>query len=238
MSKILVVEDDETIRNGIEELLAEAGYEVESVSALSEARRCRSSYAERQEGFSLYLLDLMLGKESGFSLCREIRSEEETPIIFLSAFDEEEHVIEGLNLGADDYIGKPFRRKELLARVAAHIRRGKKDEEKDVILSGELVYRKKEGRVFRSGEELELRKLERELLLYFLQSNGRLLKREQILAYIWDSGEEYVEDNTLSVWISRLRKKLGKYDGEDYIETIRGIGYRWKQKIIRREKIN
>ena len=129
MARILVVEDDLQLRQGIEELLQDAGYEVAVTGDVLSAGKLRGTVQKADKEFDLYLLDIMLGRGSGFRLCQDIREKEDTPIIFLSALDDEEHVIEGLNLGADDYIAKPFRRRELLARVSAHLRRtGRKDE--------------------------------------------------------------------------------------------------------------
>lgn len=260
MSNILIVEDDAVLRSGIRELLQESGYRVSAAENCQDAQKIRMAAKSSGEIFDLYILDIMLENGSGFSLCEEIRQEEETPVIFLSALDDEDHIIRGLNLGADDYISKPFHRRELLARVAAHIRRGNQQSVRNnagqqqmysaehgsdhtmnvsdggafpVIRSGDIVFRMGEERIYIQGKEVLLRRLEAALLIYFMQSNGRLLRREQILEYIWDKDGLFVEDNTLSVHISRLRKRIGKYQGEEYIETIRGIGYRWNQTIYR-----
>lgn len=248
--RILVVEDDIRLQTGLKELLLDQGYQVETAGDIQAARALRKKISEAGEDIHLILLDIMLKEKSGFELCREIREREDTPIIFLTALDDEEHVIEGLNIGGDDYVTKPFRSRELLARISAHIRRYHNDQEnKDIrqwqpqrkednpierkryLQSGDIRYLLEEERIFLDGRELHLRKVEQELLKYFLDSNGRLLRREQILEYIWDSVGDIVEDNTLSVQLSRLRKQIGKYQGEDYIETLRGIGYRWHPEI-------
>lgn len=231
MAKILVVEDDVCLRQGIEELLQDAGYETEVADDVYSARRIRNTMQQSGGSFALYLLDVMFEQGSGFRLCQEIRQEEETPIIFLSALDDEEHVIEGLGSGADDYVAKPFRSRELLARVAAHLRRNNKRNDKTVLESGDITYVREEERVYIAGKEICLRKVEKLLLQYFLESNGRLLQRRQILDYIWENDGLYVEDNTLSVQISRLRKQIGTVNHQEYIETLRGIGYRWCQTI-------
>lgn len=234
MATILVVEDDEQLQCGLKELLTEAGYESMIAADLQTAREIRAKRKENGGGIDLYLLDIMIQDQSGFVFCQEIRQAEDTPVIFLTAFDDEEHVIQGLELGGDDYIAKPFRSRELLARIAAHLRRAVKPEEKKqqaMIQSGNIVFLLDKERVLIDGQEITLRKIEFELLSYFLKSHGRLLRREQILEYIWDRGEHYVEDGTLTVQISRLRKRLGKYQGGEYIETVRGIGYRWCQRI-------
>lgn len=234
MSKILVIEDDVQLQYGLQELLTDAGYEVMIASDLPAARQILGKETAPDNQIDLYLLDIMLKGQSGFALCQEIRQTEDTPVIFLTALDEEELIIRGLNMGGDDYITKPFRSGELLARIAAHLRKTKKEEgntARKAIQSGNIVLLSEEGRVLIDGQEVLLRKVEFELLSYFLKTNGRLLRREQILEYIWDHGENYVEDSTLTVQISRLRKKLGKYRGTEYVETVRGIGYRWGQKI-------
>lgn len=248
--RILVVEDDIQLQTGLKELLLDGGYQVETAGDIREARAIRSKISEAGQEIHLVLLDIMLKDRLGFELCREIRETEETPIIFLTALDDEEHVIEGLNMGGDDYITKPFRSRELLARISAHIRRYRNEQEtkgmeewspqrdedtpikrKRYLQSGDIRYLLGEERIFLNGRELHLRKVEQELLKYFLDSSGRLLRREQILEYIWDSVGDIVEDNTLSVQVSRLRKQIGKYQDEDYIETLRGIGYRWHPEI-------
>lgn len=232
--KILVVEDDPQLQLGLGELLSDREYEVEIAEDSRSAKRTRKNCLESGERFDLYLLDIMLGDCSGFELCRAIREEEETPVIFLTALADEEYVIKGLDIGGDDYITKPFRGGELLARIAAHLRRHVREKGKDeeqFLVSGDLLYQMEEERVYLKGQEIVLRKVEQELLKLFLESDGRLLRREQILEYIWDQKGEFVEDNTLSVQISRLRKHLGKYEQQDYIVTLRGIGYRWNHKI-------
>lgn len=244
MLNILIVEDDTALRNGIQELLQESAYSVWTAENYQNAQKIRSTMESSGKSFDLYILDVMLENGSGYTLCQEIRQTEDTPVIFLSALDDQDHIIQGLNLGADDYISKPFHRRELLARVAAYIRRGNQqfrrekpgqqtDQKELVFRSGDIVFKILEERIYIREKEILLRKLEIELLKYFLESNGRLLRREQILEYIWDKDGLFVEDNTLSVHISRLRKRIGNYQGEEYIETIRGIGYRWKQPIHR-----
>ncbi len=245
--RILVIEDDVQLRTGLEELL-EQEYTVITVGSVAEARAIRREAAQTEKNIDLFLLDIMLQDGLGFELCREIREQEDTPVIFLTALEDEEHTIQGLNMGGDDYIAKPFRSRELLARISAHIRRHQSRYSSEAgvekleggatagsvrgyIQSGDICFFTKEERVYCKGQEISLRRVELELLKYFLESRGRLLRREQILDYIWDSVGDIVEDNTLSVQISRLRKQIGRYQGEEYIETIRGIGYRWNQEI-------
>lgn len=229
--KILLVEDDRSLGESIKVLLEEADYNVSLADDFYAAENYIYKDFNGENSIDLYIFDIMLGKENGFSLCRKVREKKNTPIIFLSALDDEEHVIEGLNFGADDYIAKPFRKRELLARVSANIRRKLREQDKKIIKSGELSFVTAEERLFSGGREIELRKTELELFKYMIQSNGRLIRREQLLEYLWDSAGVDVEDNTLSVHMSRLRKKIGKTAEGEYIETVRGIGYRWKVQI-------
>lgn len=217
-TRVLIVEDDEVLRFGLAELLSGAGCEPVTAGSFAQAD------ALSDESFGLYLVDIMLGDGSGLELCRRIRKLHDAPIIFLTAIDDEETVIEGLSAGADDYVTKPFRAGELLARVNANMRRRPQG---GIIVSGGVSLNTAEERVFVNGAEIRLRRSELTLLKLFLESGGRLLKRERLLYALWDGEENYVEENTLSVLVSRLRKELGRYNGHDYIETVRGIGYRW-----------
>lgn len=224
---VLLVEDDPVLQKSLGELLTEAGYRVLTAGSLREARALRDEGRDAQ----LCLIDLMLPDGSGLSLCREIRAREDVPILCLTALDDEESVIAGLSAGADDYVAKPFRARELLARIEANLRRTAAGA--DALESGELRYCLSDERVYLAGQELLLRKAERTLLRLMLESGGRLLKRDYILYRLWDSEENFVEENTLSVLVSRLRKALGRTDGCDYIETVRGVGYRWRPPIRR-----
>ncbi len=147
MSNILIVEDDTALRCGIQELLQESAYSVWTAENYQQAQKIRAATESSGKIFDLYILDIMLENGSGYTLCQEIRKTEDTPIIFLSALDDEDHIIQGLNLGADDYISKPFHRRELLARVAAHIRRGRQQFR---IKNSEQ--QNKEDLIFRSGD--------------------------------------------------------------------------------------
>lgn len=220
--RILVVEDEKDIRDGLCELLCREGYMVAACENAAQAKRYMAD-----GGVKLYLLDVMLPDGSGFDLCTYIREElrSEAPIIFLTALDDEDSVVKGLSLGGNDYLGKPFRVRELLARVGAHLNRCRKCG--IVYKVGDLTYDRETGRVFKAGKELELRRNELKLLGCFMENPGILIPREGLLELMWDIDGDFVDDNTLSVAVSRLRKKLGKWNGRDYIDTVRGIGYRW-----------
>lgn len=223
--RILVVEDEKDIREGLGELLRREGYTVVECGSAAQAKR----YAA-EGGVELYLLDVMLPDGSGFELCTYIREElrSEAPVIFLTALDDEDSVVKGLSLGGNDYLGKPFRKRELMARVGAHLNRYHKS---NVMYNvGDLSYDKAAGRVFKGGQELELRRNELRLLSCFMENPGILIPRERLLELMWDIDGEFVDDNTLSVAISRLRKKIGRWKDREYIDTVRGIGYRWNER--------
>lgn len=223
--KIIVVEDDRDIREGLCELLVRDGYDVTACGSAQEAERSIAC-----GGADLYLLDVMLPDGSGFGLCEHIRDElgSDAPVIFLTALDDEDSVVKGLEMGGNDYLGKPFRKRELMARVGAHLNRYHKNNE--TYRAGDLVYDKAAGRVFKCGKELELRRNELKLLGFFTENPGILIPRQRLLELMWDIDGEFVDDNTLSVEISRLRKKLGRCKDKEYIDTIRGIGYRWNER--------
>ena len=218
--KLFIAEDDDVLRDGLTELFSGAGYETVCAGSLRTAREA----AAIEKDISLYVVDLMLGDGSGLSFVREIRSASDTPVIILTALDGEDTVIEGLSCGADDYVTKPFRAGELLARVEANLRRSLL---KGTVVSGHIEYSFTDGRLLVSGEEKQLRRNEIRLLELFLKSGGRLLRREYMFETIWSGDADSVDENTLSVLVSRLRKDLGRYGGREVIETIRGVGYRW-----------
>lgn len=226
---VLILEDEEDIAEGLQELFRINQYQVSVSSCLSDARK-----QMREKSFSVYLLDVLLPDGDSFELCQEIREKTEAPILFLTAMDDEESVIRGLDSGGDDYVTKPFRTRELLSRVAANLKRYRKissgaatSDQGKKFCFGELLFDAPTGKLYRQGEEIPLRKIEYRLLEIFLENAGILLTRELLLQKLWDAQGEFVEDNTLSVEISRLRRKIGNYQGKSYIETIRGIGYRF-----------
>jgi len=169
----------------------------------------------------------MLPDGDGYAICKEIRRRSDAPIIFLTACDDEIHTVLALEQGADDYISKPFRIRELLARMKAVLRRtGAGSSEQTLVNIGDAQVNLQTAKVFRGGEEIVLTAMEYKLLLVFIQHRGQNLSRQQILGQLWDEAGEYVNDNTLSVYIKRLRKKLGDSEDSQFIQTIRGIGYR------------
>lgn len=225
MSKILVVEDDNYLRRDLKEILTKNAYEVIVAASVTEAVH----YVMNDDDIDLYLLDIWLPDGEGYSVCNEIRKRNIKPVIFLSVCDDEEHVVKGLNIGGDDYIIKPFRTGELLSRIQANLRRMENRISATVLKSGDLTVDIREERVKKNELELRLTPVEYALLIKLMENAERIVKREQLHTCLWDSVEGAVEDNTLSVNISRLRSKIGC----EYIETIRGFGYRFTKKINR-----
>ncbi len=222
MSIILVVEDDPCLRQEIGDLLKKEGNTVKTASGYQEALQI----VLNRELIDLYLVDVMLPDGDGFSLCERIRERNTCPILFLTACSDEESVVKGLELGADDYVVKPFRVRELLSRIQANLRRPQMQQGR-YLYSGELVLDKEEEMVYRQGEALKLSKQEYRLLEYMMLYPGIVLKRECILENIWDDEGRFVEDNTLSVSMSRLRRKIGTYQDASYWEVVWGVGYRY-----------
>jgi DNA-binding response OmpR family regulator len=222
MANILFVEDDATIAMGVEYSLKGDGFKVSLAYRMDEARRLFQNQA-----FDLILLDLGLPDGSGFELCKEIRAASDTPIIIISARDEEASVVLGLDLGADDYIAKPFRLRELISRMKAVLRRRQPLDAGDrTLICGDVTIVTQQAKVTKAGRDVVLTALEYRLLLALVANQGRVLTRSQILASIWDVDENFVNDNTLTVYIKRLREKLEE-DPQNpaLIKTVRGLGY-------------
>jgi DNA-binding response OmpR family regulator len=223
MLSILFVEDDATIAMGVEYSLKQDGFQVSLAYRLEEARDLLNS-----RPFDLVLLDLGLPDGSGYELCKEVRTAGDTPIIILSARDEEASIVLGLDLGADDYITKPFRLRELISRMKAVLRRQGPVEAGDRTLTcGDVTVFTQQVKVYKNGREVLLTALEYRLLLTLILNQGRVLTRSQILGSIWDVDDDFVNDNTLTVYIKRLREKL-EDDPQNpaLIKTVRGLGYK------------
>ncbi len=223
MKQILLVEDDKTIAMGLEYTLKQEGY---CVVVCHTALQARQTLAESR--FDLALLDISLPDGSGYDICGIIRAQGSTPVIFLTACDEEVSVVMGLDMGADDYITKPFRVRELLSRLRTVLRRAEGGgESRDELRLGPVIVNTRQAKVTRDGTEVPLSALEYRLLLTLAAHPGQVLTRAQLLEGIWDIGGEFVTDNTLSVYIKRLREKLGDdAQAPRLIQTVRGIGYR------------
>lgn len=222
--KILLVEDDRTIAAGLDYSLKSEGYETCVCSTFAAARDAIS-----RERFDLLLLDVTLPDGSGFDLCRISRKKSSTPVIFLTACDEEVSVVMGLDMGADDYVTKPFRVRELLSRIRTVLRRssGAAASSPGVIERCGLVVNLSQAKVTKNGSEIILTALEYRLLLALLNHEGQTLTRNQLLEEIWDVAGDFVNDNTLTVYVKRLRDKIEDDPQEPkIIRTVRGLGYR------------
>lgn len=221
--KVLVVEDDPIIQEGLRISLNQEGFSLVAASSVADAISCLHDDCD----FDICILDVMLPDGSGYDVCAEVRKCSDTPIIFLTACTDEVHTVLALEQGADDYIAKPFRMRELMARIKAVLRRsGKKNEVSDVVRIGSNEVNIRSGKMFRGGSEIILTAMEYKLLMIFINNRGNVLSRQQLLHDIWDIAGDFVSDNTLTVYVKRLRAKLEDTDSGELIQTVRGIGYR------------
>jgi DNA-binding response OmpR family regulator len=218
MKKILLVEDNEVIVKGLKYSLEQEGFLCEVAYNIKEATE-----KIKNEKYNLMILDVTLPDGNGFELCKKIKGETKIPIIFLTAKDEEKDVVEGFDLGADDYVIKPFRTRELISRINNVLRRYENTESSNILKSGNVVIDVDASRVYVSDEEVSFTALEYKILVLLFSNIGRTISREKILDKIWDVAGNFVNDNTLTVYVKRIRAKLGK---DDVIKTIKGIGYR------------
>lgn len=225
--KILLVEDDTALAMGAQYSLQKEGFEVICASNLNESRHFIHS-----DKFDMILLDVTLPDGNGFEFCREIReSGNDISIIFLTAVDEEANVVLGLDMGADDYLTKPIRVRELIARINAVSRRkgkltsDKEDKKNDEIIYKDIKIYPLRYEVYKGDKKISLTSSEYKLMLILIKNKGNVLTRKQILEKLWDVEGDFIDEKTLTVYIKRLREKLG-IDNK-YIETVRGIGYKW-----------
>ena len=220
MIRILLVEDDPGIISSLMAFLQQEGFFVQSAPGQQAALALLA-----QNSYDLVLLDISLADGNGFAVCSAIKQNYGTPVIFLTASGDEYSVVTGLDLGADDYINKPFRPRELVSRIRSVLRRSSRGSA--VMELGPLRVDPEKGTVTKDGQELFLSALEYRLLLVFLNHRGVVLSRTQLLEEIWDIAGEFVNDNTLTVYIKRLRDKLEE-DPQNpvLIRTVRGVGYR------------
>lgn len=210
--KILLVEDNKSIIKGLEYAFAQNGYSCEYCLSLDEAVR------KAPFNYDAAVLDIMLPDGNGFDLFKKIRRYSDLPVIFLTAVDDEDSVVNGLELGADDYITKPFSTRELIARIK---RVANKNSKKNIITVSGVTLDLDKSAVFENGKQLELTAHEYKLLSLLMQNAGKVVTRELIFEKIWDVSGNFVNDNTLTVYIKRIRKKLDA----DIIKTVKGMGY-------------
>lgn len=219
MKRILFVEDDRTIASALQFSLEQEGYEVVHKTGV------QSTLDVLGEPFDLLILDLGLPDGSGFEICRALQGRTDLPILILSAVDDEANIVMGLELGALDYVTKPFRLRELLTRIRGILRRTEKKEQSNIYQLGELRLDALKAKAFLNHKEIFLSALEYRLLLLLMQNQGNVLSREQILDGLWDVDGQFISDNTLSVYIKRIREKIGDPNGQ-LIKTVRGLGYK------------
>ena len=228
MARLLLLEDDQSLIDGMVYALTKEGFALDVAMTVREARAQLAAQA-----YDLLLLDQTLPDGSGLALCEEVRAGgSAVPIIFLTAMDEEIQVIRALDAGGDDYITKPFKLGELCSRIRAQLRRSGmlRQQEQEPVSEGTV--RIEGGRAYRAGEALELTATELRLLACFLRNRGQVLTREQLLAALWDEDANFVDDNTLSVYIRRLREKVERDpSAPQHLRTVRGLGYEWREDV-------
>src|SRR6266550_2381452 len=214
---VLLVEDEENLASLVRAYLEQEGYRVISAVTGAEALRAIDT-----EPIRLVVLDLNLPDMDGLDVCRQIRTRSSVPVVMLTARDEEADRLTGLETGADDYIGKPFSPRELVARMKAVLRRAEPHAEEELLVLGDIVLRRSAREVNVAGEPIELRPKEFDLLAYLMQNRGAVLSRDVLLERVW--GYDYAGGTrTVDVHVAQLRRKLGR---PELIQTIRGAGYK------------
>ena len=228
MNRILLLEDDLSLINGLSFALKKQGFEIEIARTIKEAGECW-----RKNRYNLLILDVSLPDGCGFDFCQMVRKESEVPIIFLTASDEEMDIIMGLDIGGDDYITKPFKLGVLVSRVNALLRRTKGMKKNDAeLVSNGIKVNLLQTQVYKNGEQIELTAGEYKLLCLFIQNPNIVLTKEQILEGLWDCDADFIDSSTLTVYIRRLRMKVENNPSEpEMIVTVRGMGYKWNENI-------
>lgn len=220
MYKILLVEDDVDIAYPLKEALELKKYLVEY------AKNSKEAMQKMNASIDLIIMDIQLPDGNGIALCSKIRENYKTPLLFLTCKNDEETIVEGLNAGGDDYVCKPFGIKELYARINCLLRRISVNEH--IIYTGDLRFDTKAFKIYRNDEELNISIIMYYILFTLVKARGKVITRNYLMSVIEQQTHHFVEDNTLSVHMRRIRNQLGKYNDQEYIETIRGVGYRWK----------
>ena len=229
MAKILLLEDDESLNRGISLKLEKEGYEVLSAVGVKQAERLLSEHE-----VALVISDITVEDGDGLSFCKNVRKKSQVHFIFLTALDQEVDIVNGYDAGADDYITKPFSLMVLMSKVNALMRRiGEKDGDGagQLLRSGDLEVNCREMKAYKGEEEIFLSKREFQLLLYFLENPRQITSKEQILSGVWDVDGQFVDDNTVPVTISRLKKKVAGSGPAEYIKNVRGMGYIWTEDV-------
>lgn len=232
MQKVLLVEDDEQLAIGIEYTLKTENFKVIRANSLEQSKKKFNEI----DGLDLILLDMTLPDGTGYDFCRYVRERSKTPIIFLTAIDEEVNVVLAFDLGADDYVTKPIRIREFISRIKAVLRRSEKYDDRTVRIKrcGDLILDISKARLYKNGQEVLLTSVEYKILLYFIKNPNVVITRDAISESLWEGGGEYIEANTLTVYIRRIREKIEDYPSEPrYIKTVRGLGYMWDKNVMR-----
>lgn len=234
MKRIFFVEDDLSLINGLTFAIRKQEYEVDVARTRLEAERLWENGK-----YDLVILDVSLPDGSGFDICKKIRQTSKVPIMFLTAADEETDIIMGLDIGADDYITKPFKLAVFLSRINALLRRSSDFSQPDTELSSNgITVHLLKGEGYKNGKQLDLTSSEYKLLCMFMENPGIVLSQEQILGRLWDCNENFIDNKTLTVYIRRLRMKIEDDPGEPKkIVTVRGMGYKWEEDRFHDEDI-
>ena len=224
MKRIFFVEDDLSLINGLSFAIKKQGYEIDVARTGLEAEKLWMNGK-----YDLVILDVTLPDGSGYDICQKIRKVSKVPIMFLTAADEETDIIMGLDIGGDDYITKPFKLAVFLSRVNALLRRSENFNQMETELSSNgITIQRLKGEVYKNGKQIDLTASEYKLLCLFMENPDMILSPEQILSRLWDCDEKYIDTNTLTVYIRRLRKKIEDDPADPHsIVTVRGMGYKW-----------
>ena len=224
MKQILLLEDEENLNKGISFKLSKEGYQVFQAYTIADAKSIFNS-----EKIDLVICDITLPDGNGLEFGEYIRSKSNVILIYLTAMDQEIDIVNGYDTGADDYITKPFSVNVLTSKVNAFMRR-LVDSDEDIYISGDIEVSIKDMQVKKAGTIIPLSKTELQLLIHLLENAGHILSKENILQYIWGNDGQFVDDNTVTVNISRLKNKLNT----ENIENVRGLGYIWTEKVSRK----
>ena len=224
MKRIFFVEDDLSLINGLSFAIKKQGYEIDVARTSLEAEQLWMNGK-----YDLVILDVSLPDGSGYDICQKIRKVSKVPIMFLTAADEETDIIMGLDIGGDEYITKPFKLAVFLSRVNALLRRSENFNQMETELSSNgITIQRLKGEVYKNGKQIDLTASEYKLLCLFMENPDMILSPEQILSRLWDCDEKYIDTNTLTVYIRRLRKKIEDDPADPHsIVTVRGMGYKW-----------
>lgn len=233
MLRILLLEDDKSLNRGISLKLQKEGYEVLSAFGVTEAEE-----VFRTNQIDLIISDITMNDGNGLDFAKEVRKKSDVYILFLTALDQEVDIVNGYDVGADDYITKPFSLMVLISKVNAIMRRIESrqngSEETGELYAEDICMQSVQMKVYKGGEELNLSKKEIQLLHYFLEHPGQIISKEQILEAVWGLDGQFVDDNIVPVTISRLKKRLSSKEEGEYIKNVRGLGYLWTTKVSKK----